>query len=117
MKIMDSPDDYHGYWTIYAVEPDEGMQLLRDLFSIGGPNCDNFVLFSTSGVHGSYSTIEEEQGAAEATVTFIVIAPRIVRVHYGNCCPRTPDDFEFLKTLRSRSHESVARIGIDEEGK
>ncbi len=73
---------------------------------------DNFVLFSTSGVHGSYSTIEDEEKNDSPTVTFVICCPRILRFSYGNCQPRTREDFLYLKMLRTLSHREIAEIGM-----
>ena len=54
------------YNTFHLAKGVDGMEVLRGFFSASGfevPDEMNFVLFSTSGVHGSYTTIE----AARAT--------------------------------------------------
>lgn len=95
--------------------PADGMAHLRGIFPDGQADEMNFVLFSTSGVHGSYCTIEDvEKECAEgpgASLTYLVVHPRIVRLAYGNCTPRGPEDFAFLRRLRASSHEAVSRIG------
>jgi len=75
----------------------------------------NLCLFSTSGVHGSYMTIEEFEeemilsseitNEEESTpeITFLIICPRTVTLYYGNCCPKTQEDIEYLKRLRQLS--------------
>lgn len=94
------------YYSTNSVETDEAMRLLRKLFPDGKANEGNFILFSTSGAHGHYCTIEDcERKKDVDTVTFLVIKPRIVQVLYGNCRPESPEDFEFLKTLRESSRE------------
>lgn len=102
----DADDPYYGVMRLTG----GGMEALRALFPEGKADDLNFVLFSTSGVHGTYCTIE----AAEAEgldVTFLVVQPRIVGVRYGNCEPKTPEDFAFLKRLRASSYEAVQSIG------
>ena len=98
-----------------------GMEALRTMFPKGEADQMNFVLFSTSGVHGSYTTIEEhesepvyiEEGEIyqENTVTFVIVQPRIVAMRYGVACPKSPEDYAFLKKLRQSSWEAVAKIG------
>ena len=97
------------------------MDALRTMFPDGVANEMNFVLFSTSGIHGSYMTIEEheaepvyrEEGeeACENKVTFVVVQPRIVALRYGNVIPKTAEDYAFLKKLRQTSWDAVLKIG------
>lgn len=103
----DNDDPYYGVMRLVG----DGMAALRQLFPEGKADDLNFVLFSTSGVHGTYCTIE----AAEAEgldVTFLVVQPQFVGLRYGNCEPKTPEDFAFLKRLRASSHEAVQSIGV-----
>lgn len=99
-----------GHYNLIDVPRSLGMQLLRDIFPDGDAGDLNFVLFSTSGVHGSYQTIEETKIGDD--VTFLVVAPRLVRLHYGNAIIGSRADKAFLKKLRRTSHASVARIGL-----
>lgn len=84
---------------------------MRELIPEGKADDLNFVLFSTSGVHGSYCSIEDAEAEPALGVTFLIVQPRIVGVRYGNCEPRTTEDFAFLKALRASSREAVASIG------
>lgn len=111
-----------------------GVGGLRKIF--GDPpkaNEMNFALFSTSGVHGSYTTIEEIEESltkygpepeflkdeTEASVpddwtssylTVTVYHPRIIGVGYGNV-EVTLEDIPFLQELRKSSWEAVQGIG------
>ena len=107
---------------IQNVQTVEGIQFLRDLFPDGKADDMNFVLFSTSGVHGSYYTIEDAEFAFNTSsiddndiennaVTFLVIKPRVLSMLYGNVIAETLDDFEFLKRLRKSSKEVLKSIG------
>ena len=95
----------------------------------------NFALFSTSGVHGTYTTIEQiESGikkygerpafmddeeaevpddwhGIELTVT--VYHPRIIGVGYG-VVNVTLTDIPFLKQLRASSWKILQQIGREE---
>jgi hypothetical protein len=74
----------------------------------------NFCLFSTSGVHGSYTTIEQAELATEDygnEVTVLVVQPRRVMLAYGNVTV-TPETAPYLKALRASSLAAVARIGL-----
>ena len=106
-------NDDHYYSVLHLVG--DGMEALRQLFPTGEADDLNAVLFSTSGVHGTYYTIEDVQAGGDDTpndVTFCVIQPRIVCMRYGNVTPITPEDFAFLKRLRETSSKALASIGM-----
>ena len=112
------PDSAH-YSVMRLVRGEGGMAALRGMFPDAKANELNFVLFSTSGVHGTYNAIEEAEKAINGEdpethfneVTFVIVHPRLVAMRYGVCNPETPDDIDFLKRLRASSHEAVAGIG------
>ena len=83
------------------------MGLLREIFPDGEADALNFCIFSTSGIHGTYQTIEEEETEPGIGITFIIVQPRIVRMQYGVVEPKTDDDFKFLKKLRRTSKSVV----------
>lgn len=96
-----------------------GMQALREMFPDAKADGRNLVLFSTSGIHGTYNTIEEVEhhllnpdDEGHAHVTFLVLQPRIVCLRYGECTPENAGDIQFLKDLRASSHKALARIGM-----
>jgi hypothetical protein len=114
-KKSDTRDLPGPHYSVFELKGD-GMAALRDCFPTGKANALQQVLFSTSGVHGTYTTIEdvETQSDPESsaeTVTFLIIQPRLVCMRYGVARPLGRDDFEFLKSLRASSIESLARIG------
>lgn len=97
----------------------EGIDLLREIFPDAEADSLNFCLFSTSGVHGSYGTIEDasqdlykEDEDIIDSVTFLVICPRLVCMKYGNAKVKSKEDIEFLRKLRDSSHKVVAQIGL-----
>lgn len=47
------------HYNIYGMNTDVAMKMLKEFFPEGKANDLNFVLFSTSGIHGSYCTIED----------------------------------------------------------
>jgi hypothetical protein len=113
-----------GHYNHYSVVTEMAMAHLRRIFPEGEGNDLNFVLFSTSGVHGSYTTIEEaerwlrtppceltEDDMADSIITFVIVQPRLCTIHYGNCKPKNLDDIEFLKKLRETSWQAVQTIG------
>lgn len=115
------------HYNIFSAAKDaDEMAALRQLFTDGQADEYNLCLFSTSGVHGIYTTIEEVEAAQlrgesqgdpgdepylPDDVTFLVIQPRIVCLRYGNCKPKTQEDFDFLKKLRQSSWEAFQTIG------
>lgn len=100
----------------YSILKLEGMGNLRALFPDGKADDLNFVLFSTSGVHGSYSTIEDVEehlkvgGGDSDTLTITVVHPRIICMRYGDV-PVTLEDIPYLKKLRASSWAAVCEIG------
>lgn len=107
---IERSDSDSTYYSVLKLAGD-GMSALRELFSTGDPDDLNFVLFSTSGVHGSYCTIESCEAGEVPDVTFLIIHPRIVCMKYGNVAPKTPEDFAFLKRLREKSKKAIMTIG------
>jgi hypothetical protein len=116
-KNMDPRKAGRDYYSVLSLVGD-GMEALRELFPDGEANDLNAVLFSVSGIHGTYCLIEaveedmqrtEREGPRE--VTFCVIHPRIVCMRCGNVEPRTADDIAFLKKLRDSSTKALASIG------
>lgn len=101
----------------YDVHILNGIEELREFFPDG--ECDemNFVLFSTSGIHGSYQTIEDieeifkiNNASSEEELTTLIIQPRKVSMIYGNIKVKI-DDIPFLKKLRMSSKHAISGIG------
>lgn len=111
------------HYNNYSCRGEDGMAALREFFPTGEASELNLVLFSTSGVHGTYGTIEEaeadiargnkDEDGDECTpsVTFLVVQPRICCLRHGNCYPTNEDDIAFLKKLRESSWRAVQEIG------
>lgn len=101
--------------VFYASSPKDTLAMLKTIFPKGEANEMNFVLFSTSGVHGSYGTIEEAEADEEhrEVTSFLYIRPRIVCVVFGNVALGDADDIAFLKRLRQSSWDVVQKIGAD----
>lgn len=114
-----SEDDI--YYSVQKLKGD-GMEALRALFPDGHVDADNFVLFSTSGVHGTYTTIEQAESRLTApqqeaydlpsSVTFLVVQPRIVCLRYGSVQVKSASDAEWLKKLRQASWDQAISIGV-----
>lgn len=98
----------------YSILKLKGMAELRQLFPEGEADSMNFALFSTSGVHGSYATIEEVSKSLrpgkEATLTVVVVQPRIVCMRYGDISV-TSADIPYLRKLRETSWAATLTIG------
>jgi hypothetical protein len=105
------------YYSILKLEGD-GMEALRQMFPTATADYMNFVIFSTSGIHGHCGTIEEAEAELnsdirdddeeiEPSVTFLIVKPRIVTLQYGNCRPQDQDDIDFLKELRKTSKAAM----------
>lgn len=86
------------------------MAALKDMFTTGDADEMNFVVFSTSGTHGSYRTLEEEEAEPGRGVTFLVVQPRLVITRYGVVYPESLEDFFFLKKLRATSREAMLGV-------
>lgn len=99
------------YCAWRLVDKNRGMDALRAMFPDALADGDNFVLFSTSGIHGTYLTIEEEQNEPGTGVTFMIVQPRLVITRYGVVYPQNEDDFVFLKALRTSSWNAMSRVG------
>lgn len=117
-----------GHYNTFHVEHAEAMRVLREFFPDGKADEMNFVLFSTSGVHGSYVTLDEIAAGLEKygdspefeddepsdyagnDLTFLIVQPRVVSLYYGNVTV-TLDDIPYLKRLRETSRLAVQKIG------
>ena len=96
-----------------------GMAALREMFPTAQANEMNFVLFSTSGVHGTYTLISDIEFDIKAGVseegfnrlTVLIVQPRLVTLRYGICLPETLDDIQYLKRLRETSSLEASLIG------
>lgn len=109
-----NPDSH--YTVMALTRPELGMAALRKTFPTAQADEMNFVLFSTSGVHGTYDTIEdvlEERalGHDKTKLTFLIVQPRLVSLRYGTCIPETEDDFQYLRCLRETSSLEASLIG------
>lgn len=96
--------------SIVHIPSEAGMGKLRTMFPDAEADDLNFVMFSTSGVHGSYTTIEEIEETLTsqpddfeaAHLTVLIVQPRTVCLHYGNIRVEL-SDLPFLKKLRASS--------------
>ena len=116
------------HYTINSIDGD-AMVILRDL----EPDDLNWVFLSTSGVHGSYTSLDEIEklwtapdeyrkenylGADEPLpdydeITVVIVMPRMVTTFYGNAAVRSLDD---VALLRKRVEQTIAGILKLQEG-
>jgi hypothetical protein len=107
------------HYNLYSTAPGKGMEALKQIFPDAKADELNFALFSTSGVHGTYNTIEESEQHLNnpenedlfGEITFVIVHPRLCCLRYGNCNPQNIGDIEYLKSLRKSSYEVVQKIG------
>jgi hypothetical protein len=100
-----------------------GMTALRQIFPDAEADEMNVVLFSTSGIHGTYTSIEEAERVINgilkpedgysSEVTFLIIHPRLVTLRYGICNPKNQEDINYLKKLRVNSQAVLSKIGFE----
>lgn len=97
-------------YDVDKLDKETGLEDLRKMFPEAKTDLLNFCMFSTSGTHGSYTTIEEIEEIIDKdgpqTLTVLVVQPRTVRMLYGDIWVAA-DDIEFLKALRASSKASV----------
>lgn len=98
----------------YSIQQIKSIDDLKKIFPTPEANELNFCLFSTSGVHGHYGTIEDceaEPDEYSHEVTVLVVHPRTVTLVYGNV-PVTKETAPYLKALRASSLDVVSKIGL-----
>jgi hypothetical protein len=88
---------------------------LRAQFPTGEADELNWCFLSTSGVHGTYTTLDRIEGPPEEDgyvypheITVLVVAPRMVRMNCGHI-KIEPEDIPWLRRLVSSTLEAVAR--------
>lgn len=127
---MEPPHDKRAgtHYTTNAIVGD-AMVILREL----EPNDINWVFLSTSGVHGSYMSLDEaellwtdparyrsehgyeagEELPVEQDITVLIVLPRMVTTAYGNAIVRSLDD---VSLLRKRVEQTMAGIALLQAG-
>ncbi len=88
---LDKSSNGGAHYSVFRLaSPYDGMAALRELFQEAKADDLNFCIFSTSGVHGHYCTIEQCEAGEVNDVTFLVVHPLMVTLRYGNVEPETP---------------------------
>lgn len=113
------------HYTCNAIHGD-AMEILRDL----EPNDINWVFLSTSGVHGSYKSLDDcellwtdpdryrkesfmEQGEPlpdAEEVTVLIVLPRMVTTMYGEAVIRGLDDVALLRERVEQTFAGIAEL-------
>lgn len=100
--VISSP----AYYGVEKLDPVTGMEVMRTIFPTGEADEYNLCLFSTSGIHGSYCTIEEvadSLGTDEPLrLTVLIFHPRTVFMYYGEIEIKA-EDVPFLQRIRETS--------------
>lgn len=100
-------------YEVQKIPAETGMAVLKSIFPDGEANDLNFCLFSTSGTHGSYLSIEDVAASLRSEepkeLTVLVIQPRTVRMLYGSIAVQT-DDIPYLIRLRESSRRIAAKL-------
>lgn len=122
-------DSTSGYYSVqWLRDPSRGMEALRQLFPECRCDAMNLILLGTSGVHGSYTTLDDLQAQLESRrwidprpvpvdetedlpeITFVVVKPRTVMLYYGNVRVEHLGDIAWLRDLASTTPGAVAAI-------
>ena len=112
VKATISMPSHYSIIKLGGGDPVKARDALFAIFPEDTANSLNFVLFSTSGVHGSYETIEDIEADLndDSELTVLVVQPRIVALQYGRVRV-TAGDIPRLKRLRQSSWQVMAEIG------
>lgn len=81
-------------------------------------NTLNWLFLSTSGVHGSYTTLDEieqyvpdvdDEETYRPTLTALIVQPRTVCIRYGGEIEVAPEDVPYLRHVVARTLEGITR--------
>jgi hypothetical protein len=98
-----------------AINSIKSIRDLRDLFPDGKANTLNWCFLSTSGIHGSYATLDDMHAPPDADgppsreVTVLVVHPRLVVMRYGNIAVRSDEDERWLRGLVQSTLDAVRK--------
>jgi hypothetical protein len=99
-------------WPHYEVQPIESMHQVREHFTDPCNYELNWLFLSTSGVHGSYTTLDNLENDSEYadwdTITVLIICPRLVVMKYGELSV-SRDDIPWLRSIVTRSIAGIAK--------
>ena len=81
---------------------------LMEFFPSGADEM-NWLFGSTSGVHGSYDTLDSFWDAGEGIWTFVIVQPRRVTIRYGNVWVQNLEQLDKLRRLVDQTLSAVIR--------
>lgn len=82
-----------------------------ELIFADGPDEMNWIFLSTSGVHGSYETLDDVEANWDSEggnyITVLAIHPRMVWSRYGHIEIPKKSDIQWLRQMATESLEAV----------
>lgn len=102
--IAEPPDGGRGYWTISLAT---SAQDFIDMFPKGHADYLNWLFLSTSGIHGSYKTLDEWTPESPK-ITMLAICPRTLRMTFGDV-EVTKEQIPILRRFVRQTLEEVAK--------
>lgn len=101
--IAEPPRGGDGYWTISLATTAKDF---IDMFPEGA-NYLNWLFLSTSGIHGSYKTLDEWTPESPE-ITMVAVCPRILHMTFGDV-EVSEDQIPILRRLVRETLEAVAQ--------
>ena len=133
-KSCDLMENIHkeqgAHYSIWSVRKGKEMETLKLFFPDGEADEMNFILFSTSGIHGSYALIEDIKNSLNKYgdknseelysledyqspyLTGLIVQPRLVCMRYFGEMKVNLEDIPYLKKLRDSSFKAISKIGV-----
>ncbi|MFW9872431.1 MAG: hypothetical protein ACFFG0_04955, partial [Candidatus Thorarchaeota archaeon] len=99
---------YH-FWPHYTLKEIKDIEMVKAFFTHDEGNDLNWCFLSTSGVHGSYTTLDEMEQLdykGNYDITILIIQPRLCNLFYGNI-PISKEDVSYLRHLVSTTIEAI----------
>ncbi len=107
--------DHGGHYHIYGFS---SIDDIKRVFPEGKANKLNWFVASTSGVHGTYTTLDKIEKSLSLPIddeerftelTCLIIMPRMVCVTYGCIEVKSQEEVDFLRKLITSSIEQIAK--------
>lgn len=89
------PGKHMEHYTMYKFS---AIGVLQEMFPESTCDSMNWVIFSTSGVHGTYTTLDDIERDGEGRLTVTILQPRKISIAYGEI-EVTKEDVPFLRKL------------------
>lgn len=101
-----------GHYSVNFVAENDAWRVLHGTFGDSGEVADysaNWLFLSTSGVHGWYTTLADIEGKLdeEPYITFLILAPRLCRIAYGNVPINDANDITWLEQVVGQSLKGI----------